>query len=163
VRFSYAGTNPTPKEGRARDPAAARGGGAEGWFVWIDLDLRTDGAEAVVDALGCVPAEVREDAASREPTTQVARYESCLHVAITACRMGTSGFELDRVDPVAGEPHLPPMPLFAPPFTCPPTTPNTEPFTPPTRTGDPFCQGLVGDGQFHPNLAGSGANSWYRP
>lgn len=95
-----------PKEEKAIDPLTAKDAIADGWFVWIDLDLRTEGADAVIDALGLVPAEVREDAASLEPTTQVARYESCLHVAMTACRMGASGFELDRVDLVAGERYL---------------------------------------------------------
>jgi magnesium transporter len=104
------------KEERRIEASEARAAIDDGWFVWVDLDLRTEGARALVDALGCVPAEVLEDVASGEPTTQVARYDACLHVALTACRMGEAGFELDRVDLVAGERWLVTLHRCAPHF-----------------------------------------------
>lgn len=95
-----------PKEEKPIDVAEARAALDEGWFVWLDVDLRTEGWKEALDALGCVHPEVLEDALAGEPATQVARYETCLHVALTACRFGEKGFELDRVDLVAGERYL---------------------------------------------------------
>jgi len=74
-----------------------------GDFVWVDLDLRDEGTRPLLDKLSLIHPEIMEDALSHEPATQVARYEGCLHIAVTACRLTGQLFELERVDLVISE------------------------------------------------------------
>jgi len=68
-------------------------------FLWIDL-LASDPLEArgLLHALGFIDAEAIEEALTREPATQHGRYEKYLHGVISACTVGNTGFELERVD-----------------------------------------------------------------
>ena len=80
---------------------------AAGHFVWIDVDLG-GAAEArrVLAALAlCVP-EIVDDAFTREPATQIARYEDYLHLVLSGCRLVGHKFDLERVDAVLGEHFL---------------------------------------------------------
>ena len=42
----------------------------------------------------------------RKPATQVARYDNCLHLAVTACKLRNALFSLDRVDVVIGDDYV---------------------------------------------------------
>ena len=75
-----------------------------GRFVWIDVNLeRADEARALLEGLGLCPTEVVEDALTRDAATQIARYEDCLHLTLTGCRLAGRAFDLERVDAVIGE------------------------------------------------------------
>jgi magnesium transporter len=76
----------------------------EGRFVWIDVNLEHAAeAKALLERLGLCPAEVVEDALTRDAATQIARYEDCLHLVLTGCRLAGRAFDLERVDVVVGE------------------------------------------------------------
>ncbi len=76
----------------------------EGRFVWIDVNLeRAEEARALIESLGLCPPEVVEDAVTRDPATQIGRYEDCLHLVLTGCRLAGRAFDLERVDVVIGE------------------------------------------------------------
>jgi magnesium transporter len=78
-----------------------------GKFVWFDINLaRADEARALLAGLDLCPPEVLEDAFTRDPATQVGRYEDCLHLALTGCRLTDRSFDLERVDVVIGERSL---------------------------------------------------------
>jgi magnesium transporter len=49
------------------------------------------------------PADLFEDAQSREPATQIARYEDFIHLVLTGCRLRDRSFDLERVDVLFGE------------------------------------------------------------
>lgn len=98
-RFEPKAERQLPKE----DIASAMEAGE---FVWLDLDLRDDGTKPLLEKLGLVHPEIMEDALSNEPATQVARYEGCLHIALTACRLKGQLFELERVDLIMAEKYL---------------------------------------------------------
>lgn len=76
---------------------------AAGHFVWIDVDLGAEaGAREVLTTLAlCEPAIV-EDAFTREPATQIARYDDYLHLVLSGCRLVGHKFDLERVDAVIG-------------------------------------------------------------
>jgi magnesium transporter len=86
------------------EPSAAAAAMEAGRFVWIDVNLaRADEARAVLDALALCPPDLLEDAMSREPATQIARYEDFLHLVLTGCRLRDRSFDLERVDVLFGE------------------------------------------------------------
>jgi magnesium transporter len=78
-----------------------------GKFVWIDVDLaQSDEARKLTASLNlCVP-EIVEDAMSREPATQIARYDDYLHLVLSGCRLAGHKFDLERVDAIMGENFL---------------------------------------------------------
>lgn len=78
-----------------------------GRFVWIDVDIsQSEEARKLVASLNlCVP-EIVEDAMSREPATQIARYEDYVHLVLSGCRLAGHKFDLERVDAVVGENFL---------------------------------------------------------
>src|SRR5690606_25962371 len=78
-----------------------------GRFVWIDVDIaQSEEARKLVASLNlCVP-EIVEDAMSREPATQIARYEDYVHLVLSACRLAGHKFDLERADAVLGEHFL---------------------------------------------------------
>ncbi len=82
-----------------------RGAMADERFVWIDVDV-TDVDEARkllarLDGL-CAP-EIVEDALTREPATQIARYDEYIHLVLSGCRLVGHKFELERVDVMMGQ------------------------------------------------------------
>ena len=78
-----------------------------GRFVWIDVEW-SDALEArrVVSSCGLVRDEVIDDALSGEPATRHARYDDCIHLVVTGCRIQGLHFDLERVDVVIGEHFL---------------------------------------------------------
>lgn len=78
-----------------------------GHFVWMDVQF-ADGIEAqsLLRDLALVDAELIEDATTKEPSTQHARYPSCLHLVMSGCRARRDGFDLERVDVAMGERFL---------------------------------------------------------
>jgi magnesium transporter len=89
---------------RTIDVAAIRESMQAGHFVWIDVEF-SDSVEAsrVLAALELFSEEVVEDALTREPATQHARYDDYLHLVVSGCRLQGRNFELERVDCVIGE------------------------------------------------------------
>jgi magnesium transporter len=78
-----------------------------GRFVWVDVDVaQLDEARALLGRLQlCVP-EIVEDALTREPATQVARYDDYVHLVLSGCRLIGHKFDLERVDAILGEQFL---------------------------------------------------------
>jgi magnesium transporter len=94
-----------------RDPAIplgeARAAMAAGRFVWIDVDLtQADEARRLVAELALCAPEILDDALSREPATQIARYDDYLHLVLSGCRLVGHKFDLERVDAVMGADFL---------------------------------------------------------
>ena len=76
-------------------------------FVWADIDVdNADSARDVLASLGLVADEIIEDALTREPATQSAKYEHYLHVVISGCRLTERHFDLERCDIIVGERFL---------------------------------------------------------
>jgi magnesium transporter len=75
-----------------------------GKFVWIDVDVaHTEDARKLLAKLALIEPEIVEDALSREPATQIARYEDYLHLVLSGCRLVGHKFDLERVDVSFGE------------------------------------------------------------
>jgi magnesium transporter len=75
-----------------------------GKFVWIDIDVaQTEEARKLLARLALVETEIVEDALSREPATQIGRYEDYLHLVLSGCRLVGHKFDLERVDVSIGE------------------------------------------------------------
>jgi magnesium transporter len=78
-----------------------------GKFVWIDVDIaQTEEARTILNKLGLCAAEIIEDALSREPATQIARYDDYIHLVLSGCRLQGHKFDLERVDAIMGESFL---------------------------------------------------------
>jgi magnesium transporter len=78
-----------------------------GRFVWVDVDLgREAEARRVLAALALCNGDIVEDAFTRQPATQMARYEDYLHLVLSGCRLVGHKFDLERVDAVIGERFL---------------------------------------------------------
>jgi len=95
------------KAHRALTQGEIRPAMAAGRFVWIDVDLADEAAarKALAALALCVP-EIVEDAVTREPATQIARYDDYLHLVLSGCRLVGHKFDLERVDAVIGERFL---------------------------------------------------------
>lgn len=91
-----------PKGERSIEIEDAKAAMEAGEFLWIDLDIRDPRSAGIIAELSLVHPEAMEDALSGVPATQVARYDGSLHLAVTACRLSASAFELERVDIVVG-------------------------------------------------------------
>jgi len=78
---------------------------ADGKFVWIDVDVaNTEEARKLLPKLeGLYAPEIIEDALTREPATQIGRYEDFLHLVLSGCRLAGHKFDLERVDVMMGE------------------------------------------------------------
>jgi len=78
-----------------------------GRFVWIDVDIaQSEEARKLVAKLNLCAPEIVEDAMSREPATQIARYDDYLHLVLSGCRLVGHKFDLERVDAMMGESFL---------------------------------------------------------
>ena len=78
-----------------------------GKFVWVDVDVtQTDDARALLTKLDLCAPEIVEDALTREPATQIARYDHYLHLVLSGCRLAGHKFDLERVDAMMGEHFL---------------------------------------------------------
>ncbi len=87
--------------GRAREAVK------EGRFVWLDVDVsEIEPAKKLLASFGLVADEILEDALTREPATQTAKYDNYMHVVVTGCRLQGQKFDLERLDIVIGEKFL---------------------------------------------------------
>jgi magnesium transporter len=94
----------TTKVDREIPPEEAAASAKAGRFVWLDVEAVDDeAARARLRELVVLPADVVEHALSGEFGTQLARYESCLHLVLTSCRFDGRGLSLTRVDVVVAE------------------------------------------------------------
>jgi len=85
----------------------AKGAMADGKFVWIDVDVtRADEARKLLTELALCTPEIVEDAFTREPATQIARYDDYVHLVLSGCRLAGNKFDLERVDAVMGHQFL---------------------------------------------------------
>lgn len=85
----------------------ARAAMDEGRFVWIDIDIaRVDEARKLLTDLGLCAPEIVEDALTREPATQIARYDDYIHLVMSGCRLAGHKFDLERVDAMMGQRFL---------------------------------------------------------
>jgi len=79
----------------------------DGKFVWLDVDVaQADEARRLLTKVGLCAPEVFEDALTREPATQLARYDDYVHIVMSGCRLVGAKFELERVDAMLGEHFL---------------------------------------------------------
>jgi magnesium transporter len=80
---------------------------ARGCFVWFDVDVaQVDDARQLLARLALCAPEIVEDALTREPATQIARYDAYLHLVLSGCRLAGHKFDLERVDAVMSERFL---------------------------------------------------------
>lgn len=78
-----------------------------GKFVWIDVDIaQSEEARKLLTTLNLCAPEIVDDAMSREPATQIARYDDYIHLVLSGCRLSGHKFDLERVDAMMGENYL---------------------------------------------------------
>lgn len=83
--------------------AEAKAAMEAGSFAWIDIDItRVDEARKLLTDLGLCAPEIVEDALTREPATQIARYDDYVHLVLSGCRLAGHKFDLERVDVIMG-------------------------------------------------------------
>jgi len=79
----------------------------DGKFVWIDVDIaRSEEARKLLTSLNLCAPEIVDDAMSREPATQIARYDDYIHLVLSGCRLAGHKFDLERVDAMMGASFL---------------------------------------------------------
>ena len=77
---------------------------AAGKFCWVDIDVsRVAEAQALLLELALCAPEIIEDAMTRDPATQIGRYDDYIHLVMSGCRMQGHKFDLERVDVIVGE------------------------------------------------------------
>ncbi|MBZ0239045.1 MAG: magnesium transporter CorA family protein [Deltaproteobacteria bacterium] len=87
--------------------AEAKAAMEDGKFCWIDIDVaRVDEARKLLTELGLIAPEIIEDALTREPATQIARYDDYIHLVMSGCRVSGHKFDLERVDAIMGAQFL---------------------------------------------------------
>jgi magnesium transporter len=102
VSFDFAS-----KELGAPSMADLRGAMDEGKFCWVDVDITdVDVARKTLADLGLCAPEIVEDSLSRDPATQIARYDDYIHLVMSGCRLVGHKFDLERVDAIVGEKFL---------------------------------------------------------
>jgi magnesium transporter len=78
-----------------------------GKFVWVDVDVtQTDEARVLLTRLELCAPEIVEDALTREPATQIGRYDHYIHLVLSGCRLVGHKFDLERVDAMMGDGFL---------------------------------------------------------
>jgi magnesium transporter len=76
----------------------------QGDFVWLDVAYAdVEQARELLSAFGMLAPDTVEDALTRGPVTQLARYEEYVHFAVSACDVVDDMLELVRVDCAIGE------------------------------------------------------------
>ncbi len=87
--------------------AEAKAAMEDGKFCWIDIDVaRVEEARKLLTELGLIAPEIIEDALTREPATQIARYDDYIHLVMSGCRLAGHKFDLERVDAIMGAQFL---------------------------------------------------------
>jgi Mg2+ and Co2+ transporter CorA len=87
--------------------AEAKAAMENGTFCWIDIDVtRVEEARKLLAELGLIAPEIIEDALTREPATQIARYDDYVHLVMSGCRLAGHKFDLERVDAMMGSQFL---------------------------------------------------------
>ena len=75
-----------------------------GQFCWIDVDVtNADAARKLLGEIALCAPEIVEDALTRDPATQLGRYDDYIHLVMSGCRLVGDKFELERVDAIIGE------------------------------------------------------------
>lgn len=75
-----------------------------GKFCWVDVDVTdVETSRKLLADLGMCAPEIVEDALTRDPATQIARYDDYIHLVMSGCRLVGHKFELERVDAIIGE------------------------------------------------------------
>jgi magnesium transporter len=101
--FSIAEMDFKTKQHRKLTLAEVRTSMEAGKFVWIDVDIaQSEDARKLLTSLNLCSPEIVEDAMSREPATQIARYDNYVHLVLSGCRLVGHKFDLERVDAVLG-------------------------------------------------------------
>lgn len=78
-----------------------------GKFCWVDVDVtNVEAARKLLGDLGLCAPEIVEDALTRDPATQIARYDEYIHLVMSGCRLQGHKFDLERVDAIMGERFL---------------------------------------------------------
>jgi magnesium transporter len=78
-----------------------------GKFCWVDVDVtNVEAARKLLGDLGLCAPEIVEDALTRDPATQIARYDDYIHLVMSGCRLQGHKFDLERVDAIMGERFL---------------------------------------------------------
>lgn len=78
-----------------------------GKFCWVDVDVtNVEAARKLLGELGLCAGEIVEDALTRDPATQIARYDEYIHLVMSGCRLIGHKFDLERVDAIIGETFL---------------------------------------------------------
>jgi len=78
-----------------------------GKFCWIDVDVgNVEAARKLLGELGLCAPEIVEDALTRDPATQIARYDDYIHLVMSGCKLVGPKFDLERVDAIIGEKFL---------------------------------------------------------
>lgn len=78
-----------------------------GKFVWIDVDVtQVEEARKLVTKLELCAPEILEDALTREPATQIGRYDDYIHLVLSGCKLSGHKFDLERVDAMMGASFL---------------------------------------------------------
>ena len=79
----------------------------QGLFVWLDFEVvDAEAARSSLTDLNLIDAAILDDALTGVPATRHARYEDCLHLVVTGCRLHGTKFDLERVDVVIGKQFL---------------------------------------------------------
>lgn len=95
------------KQHRKLSISEAKASMEAGKFVWIDVDVaRSEEARKLLTTLNLCAPEIVEDAMSREPATQIARYDEYIHLVLSGCRLAGHKFDLERVDAMMGANYL---------------------------------------------------------
>jgi magnesium transporter len=78
-----------------------------GKFIWIDVDIsQSEEARKLLMTLNLCQPDIIDDAMSREPATQIARYDEYIHLVLSGCRLAGHKFDLERVDAMMGDRYL---------------------------------------------------------
>ncbi len=82
--------------------AVARGG-----YVWVDVTVNDPAAaHESIQALKLVAGHVVDSAISGAEGTLQARYDDCLHLVVSGCKLSGRDFSLQRIDAVVGRASL---------------------------------------------------------
>ena len=79
----------------------------QGHFVWIDVFVSDIvSGRRTLQSLQILNESIIDDVLVAAPSTRYARYENCLHLELTGCRLSDKQFQLERADVVVGKNYL---------------------------------------------------------